>query len=210
MKPIISSVLCVLLGLQTPLTQLVAQAQDGPPPTKLDIVIVEGDGAVNNIKTRIAREPIVEVRDENRKPVAGAAVVFTLPNNGATGMFTNGSRILTVTTDQAGRATMTGFQPSTAGKMQIRVTASHRGQTASTTITQTNVLSAAAAGAAGAGSGMSTAKIITILAIVGGAAAAGGAVAATRGGGGSPGTPGPVTPSPTLISPGNPTVGPPR
>lgn len=209
MRPFFSSLLSLLLAMQLPVAD-VARAQDGPPPAKLDIVIIEGDGAVNNIKQRIAREPVVEVRDENRKPVAGAAVAFTLPNNGATGVFTNGSRILTVTTDQAGRATMSGFQPTAAGKMQIRVTASFRGQTASTSITQTNIVSAAAAGAAGAGAGMSTAKIVTILAIIGGAAAAGGAVAATRGGGSTP-TPGVVAPpSPAVISPGTPSVGPPR
>ncbi|MBI4906450.1 MAG: hypothetical protein HY820_22665 [Acidobacteria bacterium] len=209
MKPFFSSLLSVLLALQMPVG--VANAQD-PPPAKLDIVIIEGEGAVNNIRQRIAREPVVEVRDENRKPVAGAAVVFTLPNNGATGVFANGSKILTMTTDQAGRATMTGFRPGTPGQMQIRVTASHRGQTASATVTQTNVLSAAAAGgAAGAGAaGMSTAKIVTILAIIGGAAAAGGAVAATRGGGSSPAPGGVTPPSPTVISPGNPSVGPPR
>ena len=32
--------------------------------------IVEGEGAINNIRLRTAREPIVQVEDENRKPVA--------------------------------------------------------------------------------------------------------------------------------------------
>ena len=40
---------------------------------KLNIEIVEGEGAVNNIRQRMAREPMVQVTDENRKPVAGAA-----------------------------------------------------------------------------------------------------------------------------------------
>ena len=44
-------------------------AQDSPAP-RLEIVIVQDDGAINNIKQRTARETIVEVRDENHKPVA--------------------------------------------------------------------------------------------------------------------------------------------
>ena len=42
----------------------------------LFINIVEGEGTLNNIKQRVNREPIVQVEDENHKPIAGAAVVF--------------------------------------------------------------------------------------------------------------------------------------
>ena len=42
---------------------------------------------------------MVQVTDENRKPVAGAAVVFLLPNQGAGGTFANGARSLTTLTD---------------------------------------------------------------------------------------------------------------
>ncbi|HUQ91997.1 MAG TPA: hypothetical protein VM120_09960 [Bryobacteraceae bacterium] len=197
-----SGLLAILLGLQIPVR---AQApQPGPPPSKLNLVIVEGEGAINNIKQRTAREPIVQVEDENRKPIAGASVVFLLPNNGASGLFSNGSRLLTVMTDQNGQAVMRGFTPNnTAGQMQVRVTASFRGQTATATITQTNVVAVAA------GAGIATGKLIAILAVVGGAAAAGAAVAVTRGGNNSP-APTTTTPAATVINPGSPTVGPPR
>ena len=56
-----------------------------PAPAKLNIVIVEGEGAINNIRQRTAREPIVQVEDENHRPVAGAAVLFLLPENGPGG-----------------------------------------------------------------------------------------------------------------------------
>ncbi len=199
--------LSVLLGLEMPVSR--AMAQETAAPQKLNIVIVEGEGAINNIRQRVAREPIVQVEDENRKPVAGASVVFLLPSQGASGTFTGGTKMLTVLTDETGRATMRGFTPnSVTGKMEIRVTASKSGVQSSATISQTNAALAAAGGAA-AGSG----KLIAILVAVGGAAAAGVAVAATRGNGnGSPGG-GVTTPpaaTPTVISPGNPTVGPPR
>src|SRR5271156_5768386 len=94
-------------------------AQDAP---KLIINIVEGEGALNNVKQRVNREPIVQVEDENHKPIAGAAVVFFLPTSGPGGTFANGSQTLTVTTDATGRATATGIHPNhLTGKIQIRV-----------------------------------------------------------------------------------------
>jgi hypothetical protein len=177
--------------LQTPAWPQQSQAA-------LRIVIVEGDGAINNIRQRVNREPIVQVEDENHKPVAGAVVLFFLPDSGPSGTFTNGTKMMTVTTDAQGRASASSVRPNNqAGPMQIRVTASFQGMTASAVISQTNVLGAAAAAGA-AGAGLSTAaKVLIILGIAGGAAA-GGIVAATRGGGGPP---------PVTITPGTPTVG---
>ena len=43
----------------------------------LNLIVVEGEGAINNIRQRTARETIVQVEDENRKPVADAVVVFS-------------------------------------------------------------------------------------------------------------------------------------
>ena len=110
-----------------------------PPQTApmLNIVIVEGEGTLNNVKQRVNREPIVQVEDENHKPVAGAAVVFFLPTSGPSGTFANGSQTMTVTTDALGRASATGIHPNhVLGKMQIRVTASANGLSASALITQ--------------------------------------------------------------------------
>ena len=188
--------LSYLLILQT--LPLPVGAQEG----QLNLVIVEGEGAINNIRQRTAREPIVQVEDENHKPIAGAAVVFLLPDQGASGVFANGARTLTVTTDAQGRAVAHGFHPNgVSGKLQMRVTASYQGKTANATISQTNMAGAAAAGAAGAGI---SAKLIAIIAIAG-AAAAGGAIAATRGGGHST-----TAAQTTTITPGTGTVGAPH
>src|ERR1700753_3874147 len=108
--------LCFLLGgsLAVPFAAL-AQA-----PHTLNLVIVEGDGAINNIRQRTAREPIVQVEDENHKPVAGAAVVFALADQGAGGTFTSGSHTLTAVTDNQGRAIARGFHPNNVqGQYQI-------------------------------------------------------------------------------------------
>jgi len=161
----------------------------GQNPTSLQILIVEGEGAINNIKQRVNREPIVQVEDENHKPVAGVAVIFFLPNTGPGGTFANGANTLTTTTNAQGQAVARGIRfNNQAGTMQIRVAASYAGQTASAIITQTNVLGSAASGGS-AGGGMSlTTKLLIIGAIVGGGIAAG-VIIGTRGGSSSTATP---------------------
>jgi hypothetical protein len=195
--------LSFLLILQTLAVLAVAQEAGAG---QLNLVIVEGDGATNNIRQRTAREPIVQVEDENHKPVAGAAVVFLLPDQGASGTFANGSHMLAVTSDAQGRAVAHGFHPNNVqGQFNMRVSASFQGKTGNTTISQTNVVAAAAAGAAAGGISI---KLITILAIAG-AAAAGAAIAATRGGSSSS-TPVTPTTTTTTITPGTGTVGAPH
>lgn len=195
---ILAAGLSYLLILQTlPVPALAQEAGTG----QLNLVIVEGEGAINNIRQRTAREPIVQVEDQNHKPVAGAAVVFLLPDQGPSGTFANGSHMLTVTTDEQGRAVAHGFHPNNVqGQFSMRVSASYQGKTGTATITQTNAVVAAAAGAAAAG--IST-KLILIL-VVAAAAAAGGAIAATRGGGSSAAA---AMAQTATISPGTGTVG---
>ena len=165
----------------------------------LRITVVEGEGAINNVRQRVNRDPIVQVEDENRRPVSGAAVVFFLPDQGPSGTFLNGQRSITVTTNAQGRATATGLRSNnTAGQMQIRVTASAGGATASAVINQV----IAAKAAAGLGT---TAKILIVLGVVG-AAAAGGVVAS----GGGDGGPGPASIPSVSLAPGSPVVGGPR
>ena len=114
-------------------------------PTGLSINIVEGEGAINNVRQRVNREPIVQVEDQNHKPIAGAVVMFLLPDSGASGTFPDGSRMLMIVTDNQGRAAARGIRPNgLSGPMQIRVTANFQGLNASSVITQTNLAAAAA------------------------------------------------------------------
>jgi hypothetical protein len=198
----------ILLAQLVVAHSLYAQAQEAGLAA-LNIVIVEGEGAINNARQRVAREPIVQVQDENRKPVAGATVTFFLPNQGASGVFANGAKSLTVLTDSNGQAVARGLRVNNvAGNYQIRVSASYQGRTASTVIHQEIAPAAATVGAAGV-----SVKLIAILVAAGAAAAAGGAIAATRGGGGNNGTGqngGAGGPGQGVLNPGTPVVGPPR
>jgi len=171
-------------------------AQEAAAPKKLNIVIVEGDGAINNIRQRTAREPIVQVEDENHRPVAGATVTFLLPRDGPGAVLSDGSRSFTAVTDENGRAVLRGLRPnSSVGRFEIQVNASYQGASGTAIITQANIMPAAAAAAGGI-----SGKLIAIIAVVGGAAAAGTAVALTRGNGSSPA-------APVVITPGTPAVG---
>jgi hypothetical protein len=169
-------------------------------PGALQILVIGGEGSINNVKQRTAREPVVEVRDRNNRPVAGAIVLFEAPRGGPSGTFAGGGTSLQVTTDAQGRASGRGFQPnSIVGDLVLQITAAFQGATATAAIHMRNV--------GGGGTGVAKAgghgKLIAILAVVGAAAVAG-IVAGTRGGGGA----GATTPPTVSVSAGAGTVGP--
>lgn len=199
--------LCVMLACLLSLSP-VNGAQADTPPTSLEIVVVQGEGAIHKIGDREGEEPIVEIRDQNKHPLTGAAVVFTLPVQGTSGEFGNGAKSLTVLTDENGRATANSLRINQiAGKLQIHVNASYKGQTARAIITQFNM---AGPGGAGKSAKSGSTKLLIILAVIG-AAAAGGVVAGTRKGGSSSGGSTPGSPANTAIgiTAGTGTVGPP-
>ena len=168
-----------LLLIPLLLSNLLAPAAQAQTAAGISIVVVAGEGAINNVNERVTRDVIVQVEDQNHKPVAGAAVSFFLPNEGPGGTFPNGTNSLTTTTNEQGRAAARGIQfNNQAGPLPIRVSASYAGRTASIVINQSSVLTGASSAGrgigGGAGGGMSrTAKILIIGAIVGGGAAAG-------------------------------------
>lgn len=132
-------------GLQGGVPGQAAPAQGGQG--MLNIVVVKGDGAINNIKLRTAREVVVQVEDENHKPVAGASVAFLLPNSGPGATFADGSKLFTGVTDQSGRVTVSSMKPNqTVGTYAINVTASYQGLRAAAVIGQKNILPLAIAG----------------------------------------------------------------
>lgn len=175
---------------------------------ELHIVVVQGEDAVNIVKKKTAVQPVVEVRDKNNLPVAGAYVTFTTPSHGASGIFLNGSRSVTLVTDSAGRAAVTGLQPVDTGSFNISVSASFHGQIAQATISQTNYLTSAATGGssgASAAAGLSTAALIAIIAGVAAGAAIGIGVGLSHGGGS-----GAAAVTGSIGAPGTSTVGPPH
>lgn len=125
----------------------------------LHIVVMEGNGAVNILSRKTATQPVVQVLNKNDQPVAGAVVTFTSPNNAPGATFLNDSRSMTVITDSNGKAALVGMTPVGAGAFRLTISATFRGQTAITTVSQTNyetVADATAAGAPGYGAPSTT------------------------------------------------------
>ena len=141
-----------------------AAAQDAG----LRIVVLEGENSVNVIEQGAAVLTLVEVRDRNDLPVAGALVRFLL-GEGGTATLNAGLSQVVLTTNALGQAAV-AVNPIAAGAVELSVSATFGGETATAAIVQANFATAAEAAAAKAGGG--------------GAAGAGGGGAAGAGGGG--------------------------
>jgi len=179
-------------------------AAGAPQPSgELKIVILDGEGARNNIRSHSATSPVIEVRDQADKPVAGAEVVFQLPASGPGGVFYGWMRTQTVRTDEKGRAMAAGLTPNeNEGRFQIRVLASADGKKGSAVINQINYRG----GNAERAGQRQWWKYAVAVGVVGGVA---GGIAAARGSTTTI-TAAPVKTTPVTISPGAITVGNPR
>lgn len=178
-------------------------SQVTPANSELNIIVTEGQGAINNIRQQTGRTMAVRIQDENQQPIAGVPVVFTLPSQGPGGSFLNDQKTLIVNTDAQGIAFARGLKPNkVAGKFEVRVSASHQNRTSSTVITQFNMTVQNASGKGGKG------KWVAIALAAGGAAAAGVALGA-RGSSTTAVSP-PPGPATISISAGSGSVGPPQ
>jgi hypothetical protein len=170
----------------------------------LQVNIVDGEGAFNDIRRGQARVPVVEVRDEDNRVVSNARVVFQLPDMGASGTFADGSRTLIVNTDAQGRASGTGLRPNkTEGPFVITVTASNDGAVGHGEVRQSNTLAGGDQSMQSSGHG----KAKILIAVAG--AAGGIAIAALRAGGSKSSSSASAAPV-TSLSTGAITVGGPR
>lgn len=192
---LVAAAFCLLVLLAAP--SLRGQEPAPTATSSLVINILSGEGALNDIRQRTAREPIVQVEDQNHKPVAGAVVIFLLPDSGPSGTFANGSRSFSTVTDADGHAAAHGLHPNqNVGTWNIVVQAQMAGVTATATIHQQNVPGASSA----SNTTMHTTHVLSTKGILIGAAcaaAAAGIVAGillTRS-------------NSTSITPGTPTVG---
>ncbi len=99
------------------------------------IAIIDGEGAMNNISGRVAQEPIVQVEDENHKPVRGAYVTFDSPKSGPGVTFANGALQSVVVTDELGQAVAHGLKPNgQTGSFEIHVHVTYQGQSIGDTV----------------------------------------------------------------------------
>lgn len=104
----------------------------------LRIFVLEGQGAIHNIRERAATSPVVEVRDESGLPVEGATVTFALPAAGPGGSFPGQKSTATVQTNLQGQAATTFMPNLETGPFNIKVTAQIGNRTGTVVIRQRN------------------------------------------------------------------------
>ncbi len=192
----------VLMAISFSLTGALLAQQPNPAPAGaggLKILVLEGQGGVNNLRAPMAMNLVVEVRDENDRPVEGATVSFQMPLMGPSGGFEGGVRNKDATTNVQGQAAVSYTPNMEPGRFTVQVKAMQGGRTGMTTIMQQNSTTGEAIQTK---SWFSRHKKIVIAAAVV-AVGVGLGVGLTRGGSGSSG--GTVT-----ITPGVPTVGGPQ
>jgi hypothetical protein len=181
-----------------------------PMVRSLKVTALAGNHEANDLERALMAPLVVQVLDQNDRPVEGAEVVFRFPLNGPSATFRGGNTSQTVRTNGQGQAAAQNWMANNqVGTFEVRVTASYGNQLGESTVSMTNATRVADDGKKGnrGNRGQKQArwyssKWVKIALVAGVAGAVAGIVLATTGGGGG------STPTSTItITPGSPTVG---
>jgi hypothetical protein len=203
-------ILAVLVALPpSAVAQTPAQAPAQPPAQltplatlqteDLRVIALAGNGEYNDLQRLIMAPLVVQVLDQDGRPVEGAQVIFNFPVQGPSAIFANKQTSQTTRTDADGQAAATGWVANTVGTFQVKVTASRGNETGQTIISMTNATKIVEQ-KKDKGKSWWSHKWVNIGVIAGAAAVAVAIVLVERGGG---------TTSVTAV-PGSPTIGAPQ
>jgi hypothetical protein len=144
---------------------------------------------------------VVEVRDENSRPVEGAEVVFELPVSGPGGRFSEDQTVRMARTNSQGQAGVTFVPNSVMGRFNIKVSATLGNRSGQAVISQSNSLRPASS----SGEKRRAGKLLNwkVLLIAGGVVGVVVVVLVTRGGSSSA----TAAPPTITLTPGTPTFG---
>ena len=173
-----------------------------PMVRSLKVTALAGSEEMNDLERGLMAPLVVQVLDQNDRPVEGAEVVFRFLLNGPGATFRGGNTSQTVRTNGQGQAAAVNWTAnSQLGTFNVRVTAAYGNQLGETTVSMTNVTRIVGEGKERRKQAKwYSSKWVKIALIAGGAATAAGIVLATRGGGGA-------STSTITITPGTPSVG---
>ena len=176
-----------------------------PVIKNLKLLVLAGNGEMNDLERRVMASLVVQVLDQNDRPVEGAEVVFRFPLNGPGAAFTGGKTSQTVRTTGTGEAAAVNWMANgEVGAFEVHVTATYGNEVGETTVKMSNVTRIVEGARKGAKQAHWYSPTWVKIAIIGGAAGAvAGIILATRGGSHSS-TSGTV---PITVTPGPPTVG---
>ena len=120
----ITALLSALLVLGPALDAQIPSTSPDQSIQELHLRVVEGAGLEYKTGSLSDRILVVAVTDQAGSPVPSAAVLFRLPDEGATGAFTDGTRVTIAYSDMQGLATVRNIQwGSTPGPVVLRITA---------------------------------------------------------------------------------------
>jgi hypothetical protein len=191
-----------------------AQPVQAPGPAPLPVIQglkvlpLAGKDELNDLERKVMAPLVVEVVDQNDRPVEGAEVVFRFPLNGPGALFQSGKTSQTVRTNGQGQAAaMNWMANGQVGRFEVHIAASYGNQVGEVTFSMSNVAKVDQKRAKGEKHGGWFSPTWVKVAVIGGAVAIGvGVFLATRGGGHTS-----TSTSPTVtISPGSPSVGGPQ
>lgn len=187
-----------LLAAQTPGPPAPQPAQL-PMTQSLKILPLAGNNEQNDLQRRLMAPLVVQVLDQNSRPVEGAQVTFRFPITGPSAAFTGGKSSQTFGTNADGQVAATGWVAnSEVGRFPVKVTAIRRNEMGEATLYLENVTEVRANERAKAKKKSIWSNKWTWIAIAGAAGGAAGGILATRGNGGG---------RTVIVAPGNPTVG---
>lgn len=177
-----------------------------PMVRSLKVTALAGNNALNDLERGLMAPLVVQVLDQNDRPVEGAEVVFRFPLDGPGAVFRGGNTSQTVRTNGQGQAAAMNWTANNqVGSFSVRVTVVYGNQLGDAMVSMTNVTKIVGEGRGGQKQAKwYSSKWVKIALIAGGAATVAGIVLATRGGGGA------STPPTITITPGSPTVGAPH
>lgn len=175
----------------------------------LKVIALAGRDEVNDIQRKIMAPLVVEVLDQNDRPVEGAEVVFRFPLQGPSATFSGGRASQTVRTNGQGEAAATNWMANgQEGRFQVHVNASYGNQIGQVSFSMSNATKVNQPTATVLGPGQEKhgnwfSPTWVKIAVIGGAAAlTAGIILATRGGSKASTAGATVT-----ISPGSPSIG---
>lgn len=110
----------------------------------LRIIALAGDGEMNDLQKKVMAPIVVQVLDQNSRPVEGADVTFRFPGNGPGAVFPDGKTSQTVLTNVDGQAALTGWTATnTPGAFEVQVSAKHGTDSGTSVIHMSNVTNVA-------------------------------------------------------------------
>jgi len=110
-----------------------------PMVRSLKVVALAGNGEMNDLERRVMAPVVIEVRDQNDRPVEGADVIFRFPPEGPGATFPDHKYSQKARSNAQGQAAATGWMANNqTGSFKIHVTATFIEQMGEATLSLTN------------------------------------------------------------------------